>query len=256
MTILEAAIEVLEDNTEPMKVNDIWDEIVRRGLFESKGKTPIRTLNTILLTYTQGVVSYWTSENKLFYKSGPSTYGMLEWLTKEEANHLAQEEDIQRQEIAYIPNAELLNTDLFLEQEWHQWLYKNLVENGLVALGFGKLDLYDPEVQAGKSCGKYKAVPVGEMDMLLQDEKGNLIVIELKRDASDQTIGQICRYVGWVEENILPEGKKVFGIIIAQKIDEKLKYAIKPIKEHIFYQQLKMTVEFGESSKKLDRKWR
>ena len=49
-------------------------------------------------------------------------------------------------------------------------------------------------------------------------------IVELKRNqTSDDTVGQILRYMGWIEEKKQDENVK--GIIVAGKFDEKLKYA-------------------------------
>jgi RecB family endonuclease NucS len=44
---------------------------------------------------------------------------------------------------------------------------------------------------------------MGPIDILAQDKKSQqYVVIELKRDqTSDQTVGQLARYMGWLEEN-------------------------------------------------------
>ena len=58
-----------------------------------------------------------------------------------------------------------------------------------------------------------------------------LVVIELKRGrSSDSTVGQVLRYMGWVEENLAKEGQQVHGIIIAQEADDALRYAVKGLK--------------------------
>jgi hypothetical protein len=50
-------------------------------------------------------------------------------------------------------------------------------------------------------------------------------VIELKRDrVPDKTIGQILRYMGWIKQN-LTTGGKVRGIIVGQRLSDKLIYA-------------------------------
>lgn len=67
------------------------------------------------------------------------------------------------------------------------------------------------------------------IDFLCREKsKNDLVVIELKRGkTSDSTAGQISRYMAWVEENIAKPGQKVYGIIIAQDVDDALKYAVK-----------------------------
>jgi len=55
-----------------------------------------------------------------------------------------------------------------------------------------------------------------------------MLVIELKSGIASIDALKILSYMQWVEDN-LAEGKKVKGLIIAQEIDDKLKYALKRI---------------------------
>jgi len=77
----------------------------------------------------------------------------------------------------------------------------------------------------------YDTKIVGQIDLLYQNDNGDLLVIELKRteDTSDKAVGQIARYIGWVHEN-LAKGKKVEGVLIARSASEELKYAVKALK--------------------------
>src|SRR3972149_6261592 len=53
------------------------------------------------------------------------------------------------------------------------------------------------------------------------------LVIELKRNqSSDDTVGQVQRYMGWVTEHIAKKGETVNGLIVSREKDEKLKYAL------------------------------
>ena len=59
---------------------------------------------------------------------------------------------------------------------------------------------------------------------------GDFVVIELKRGkTSDSTVGQLLRYMAWVDENLATIGKRVRGIIIAREIDDALRYAVRPL---------------------------
>jgi hypothetical protein len=63
------------------------------------------------------------------------------------------------------------------------------------------------------------------IDILAVDARGNFVVIELKVSRGyDRTIGQLLRYMGWIEKN-LADGKKVRGIIVASDITEDLRLA-------------------------------
>jgi len=64
--------------------------------------------------------------------------------------------------------------------------------------------------------------------LLCQDALGNYVVVELKKTkGTDQVIGQILRYMGWVTE-AYPQ-TNVRGIVIVGKKDDALLYALKAI---------------------------
>lgn len=77
---------------------------------------------------------------------------------------------------------------------------------------------------------------VGPIDILaLSKEGGKYLVIELKKGrSSDMVVGQLLRYMAWVREHVA-QGKTIFGAIIVLEIDEKLKYAIKELKNVTLY---------------------
>ena len=89
---------------------------------------------------------------------------------------------------------------------------------------FGKK--YDLIIKDGDIVSKQYRTDIGPIDILAKDKKTNeYVVIELKKNQTgDQTIGQIARYMQWVEQNL---SNKVKGIIICGKWDEKLDYARK-----------------------------
>jgi RecB family endonuclease NucS len=70
---------------------------------------------------------------------------------------------------------------------------------------------------------------IGTIDILAKDKTTNsYIVIELKRNqTSDDTVGQLARYMGWISEK--KNDKNVKGIIIASDYDKKLEYALKVV---------------------------
>ena len=84
--------------------------------------------------------------------------------------------------------------------------------------------------QDGEIVSQQYRTDVGAIDLLVLDKSSkNYVVIELKKgQTSDQTAGQLLRYIGWVRRN-LAKGKAVHGIVIASSIDEKLQYALSEI---------------------------
>lgn len=72
---------------------------------------------------------------------------------------------------------------------------------------------------------------IGRIDILAKDtDSDNYMVIELKKGReSDQVVGQLLRYMGWVKENLCEATQEVKGLIICREIDERLAYAVAPI---------------------------
>lgn len=68
----------------------------------------------------------------------------------------------------------------------------------------------------------------GPLDILaVKKDKSELLVIELKKGkASDEVIGQISRYMGWVKDNIATKDQKVKGLIIALEDDRNISLSL------------------------------
>ena len=81
---------------------------------------------------------------------------------------------------------------------------------------------------------------LGKIDILAQESKDNAyVVIELKKGkSSDKVVGQLSRYMGWVQENLCEHNELVRGLIICKEKDKKLEYALKlqPLMNMKFYE--------------------
>ncbi len=81
--------------------------------------------------------------------------------------------------------------------------------------------------------------PVGGrfIDILALDKNNNFVIIELKVSKGyDRVIGQILRYMAWIEKNLAEPNQKVKGIIIASKISDDLKLASSKISDITLYE--------------------
>ena len=80
-----------------------------------------------------------------------------------------------------------------------------------------------------------RQVPCGDLgfiDILAQDRsKGEFVVIELKRDESDdEVVGQLSRYMGWIKEHrTTPDKVGVRGIIVVHEVSPRLRAAVLPL---------------------------
>jgi len=89
----------------------------------------------------------------------------------------------------------------------------------------GELKIYEDE---DKNDGQQYMTDIGPIDILAFEPKSNsFVIIELKKGRpSDQVIGQILRYMGWVKQNLCLGGQSVKGLIICRDPDPKLSYAL------------------------------
>jgi restriction system protein len=85
---------------------------------------------------------------------------------------------------------------------------------------------YDILAIDGELVGQQFPTDTGPIDILAQSKDGTeLLVVELKRGrVSDQVVGQILRYMGYVSE--FDETKKVRGVIIGTDDDQKFRRAL------------------------------
>ena len=88
--------------------------------------------------------------------------------------------------------------------------------------------------------------PVGGrfIDILAIDKQNNYVVIELKVSKGyDRVIGQLLRYMAWIEKNQAEPTQKIRGIIIAREISEDLHLATSRILEiELFEYDLSVTL--------------
>lgn len=92
-----------------------------------------------------------------------------------------------------------------------------------------KYELYEEE---GELVSQQYRTDIGKIDILAKEKgTGAFVVIELKKgQTSDDTVGQISRYMGWIDEHksIKNDTK---GIIITGQYDKRLYYALKRIRD-------------------------
>jgi len=105
------------------------------------------------------------------------------------------------------------------------------LENFLIA-NWEKTELgkkYDLIIQEGELISQQYKTDIGPIDILAKDKATkNFVVIELKKNqTSDDTVGQVARYMGWIRKT--KGDKNVKGIIIAGTYDKKLDYALSSV---------------------------
>lgn len=139
------------------------------------------------------------------------TLDALWWVVRKDGEPPAPPGEMEESETAFGLERHLRD---FLQDNWEK-----------TPLG-KEWSIYEKE---GELVGvEYDTRHVGQIDLLAHnDEKRKWLVVELKRNqSSDETVGQVLRYMGWVEEN-LAKGEPVEGLIVTRSADERLRLALK-----------------------------
>lgn len=169
--------------------------------------TRYQTVNDILLQLSQALeIDLWSLD------------ALFKYLSDEAARPDVDEVDEQ----SFVEDV-LEAQPFIMERYLHEFLYENW--NWIPR--FANWALYEED---GNVVGaEYDTGEVGKIDLLARHKtESRWLVIELKRQQdSDETIGQLLRYMGWVSENLATSSEQVGGLIISHAPDSRIRYALK-----------------------------
>ncbi|MEI6458562.1 MAG: endonuclease NucS domain-containing protein [Pseudomonadota bacterium] len=96
---------------------------------------------------------------------------------------------------------------------------------------------YEIYSENGELVGKQYDTEMGRLDILaIRKDRKELLVVELKKGrASDAVVGQILRYMGYVQEFLAEPEQTVRGVIIALDPDKRIMSALKVVPSVSFY---------------------
>ncbi len=97
-----------------------------------------------------------------------------------------------------------------------------------------KYDIYQED---GEIVGQQYLSDTGAIDILaVSKDKKELLVVELKKGrASDVVVGQVLRYMGFVQDELAEEGQTVRGVVIAMEDDQRIRRALSMVPLLTFY---------------------
>ncbi len=112
-----------------------------------------------------------------------------------------------------------------LERYLHEFLRDNWDQTDL-----GKKWALHQE-QGDPDAGYEFPTGVGKIDLLARHRtEPRWLVVELKRNqSSDTTVGQVLRYMGWVQAELAEPGEPVGGLIVSHIADNSIRYALKAV---------------------------
>lgn len=129
-------------------------------------------------------------------------------------------------------------------RETHGFAYENDLKNFLA----NNLHIIRPSLavyQDGDISGVEFPVGGRYIDILAVEDGQNLVVIELKVSMGyDQAVGQLLRYMAWIEKNLAEPNQRVKGMIIARTISEDLRLATSRVNDiELFEYQLSISLK-------------
>ena len=108
-----------------------------------------------------------------------------------------------------------------MEKHLEEFLVQNWAQSNLAK----QYNIFEED---GERVGQQYPTDTGNIDILaISKDKKTLLVIELKKGrASDVVVGQILRYMGYVQEELAENGQRVKGVIIALEDDQRIRRAL------------------------------
>ncbi len=147
--------------------------------------------------------------------------GGVRQISEEDYRTIIEDREITFLERLSLEKGIISESQFALESHLEEFIDKNW--------DYINFDLQLKRYQIDEQSGRQFPAGTWSIDFLCIDKiSGDFVVIELKRGkSSDSTVGQLLRYIGWVEENLAKPDQKVRGIIIAKEVDDALRYAVK-----------------------------
>jgi hypothetical protein len=134
-----------------------------------------------------------------------------------------------RQELATIESGGALGAgattaEILDEKALEETLVREWSRSAFARLG---IELADPTRHGRPS--RQVLTPVNAIDLLgFRADRRQWWVIELKHGRpTDEVVGQVSRYLGWVAEECARRGETATGAIVAREADAKLRYAVR-----------------------------
>ena len=116
-----------------------------------------------------------------------------------------------------LDNSAIQQTQIDLGLKRQQFSSEKLLEDELTARIEAGMEVFGMKLKLFRRKGLYGRqfiIPIGRLDLLCEDDDGNLYVIELKKDSGyDDAYQQTANYLNWFEQSEYAKGKRVYGII-------------------------------------------
>ncbi len=99
----------------------------------------------------------------------------------------------------------------------------------------------------GTAIGAGYASGVGEIDLLAQDARGELVVVMIsERDEGEELIAEVLQRIGWVRKHVGDDERRVRGIVLCEGVPENLGYAASAVADTIRFKTYRVALTFDD----------
>ena len=105
----------------------------------------------------------------------------------------------------------------------------------------------DLSVMTGKKRGVRFPTEVGEIDLLLVDGSGGLVVVSIPDpDSPGDPVSEVLQRIGWVRKHVATGKHEVRGIVLFPPMPEDLSYAAAAVSGTVAFSTYRMSIAFDE----------
>jgi len=105
----------------------------------------------------------------------------------------------------------------------------------------------DLSIYSGKKSGIRFPTEVGEIDVLLVDDLGNLVVVMIPDPESPgDSVSDVLQRIGWVCKHVAEGAQEVRGIVLVPPMPEDLSYAAAAVSGTVSFLTYQMSISFEE----------
>ena len=107
------------------------------------------------------------------------------------------------------------------------------------------LEVYADE--DGTAVGAGFLTEVGNIDLLAQDERGDLVVVMVaERDGHRELVAEVLQRIGWIRKHLAKRKQEVRGIVLLEPHAEDLSYAASAVAGTVDFKTYRVALSFDD----------
>ena len=88
---------------------------------------------------------------------------------------------------------------------------------------------------------------VGEIDLLAEDARGELVVVLVsQKGAGEELVAEVLQRIGWVRKHVGEDEQRVRGIVLCEGAPESLGYAASAVADTIRFKTYRIALSFED----------